>query len=97
MVMSLLSMVHRTSYLESMWACRLIQLMDFEYEKLRWRPRDCDMEEFQVRKDRPDVLDVGCEYGLVRACGAKLNNLMDRLIDFRVPKQLLTLLMRTFF
>ncbi|KAF3615310.1 Protein trichome birefringence-like 14 [Capsicum annuum] len=83
-----------------MWACRLTQRMDFEYEKLRWRPRDCEMEDFtgvnflkrmenktlafigdslgrqQFQslmcmitggEDRPDVLDVGREYGLVKA------------------------------
>ncbi|KAM3301085.1 protein trichome birefringence-like 16 isoform X1 [Capsicum chacoense] len=87
-------------WLSSMWACRLTQRMDFEYEKLRWRPRDCEMEDFTGVKflkrmenktlafigdslgrqqfqslmcmitggeDRPDVLDVGREYGLVKA------------------------------
>ncbi|XP_047271232.1 protein trichome birefringence-like 16 isoform X2 [Capsicum annuum] len=87
-------------WLSSMWACRLTQRMDFEYEKLRWRPRDCEMEDFtgvnflkrmenktlafigdslgrqQFQslmcmitggEDRPDVLDVGREYGLVKA------------------------------
>lgn len=87
-------------WLSSMWACRLTQRTDFEYEKLRWRPRDCEMEEFTSVKflkrmenktlafigdslgrqqfqslmcmitggeDRPDVLDVGREYGLVKA------------------------------
>ncbi|KAJ8543353.1 hypothetical protein K7X08_005876 [Anisodus acutangulus] len=87
-------------WLSAMWACRLTQRMDFEYEKLRWRPRNCEMEEFtgvkflkrmenktlafigdslgrqQFQslmcmitggKDRPDVLDVGREYGLVKA------------------------------
>ncbi|XP_060188293.1 protein trichome birefringence-like 14 [Lycium barbarum] len=87
-------------WLSGMWACRLTQRTDFGYEKLRWRPRDCEMEEFtgvkflkrmenktlafigdslgrqQFQslmcmitggKDRPDVLDVGREYGLVKA------------------------------
>ncbi|XP_016435292.2 protein trichome birefringence-like 14 [Nicotiana tabacum] len=91
-------------WLSSMWACRLTQRMDFEYEKLRWRPRDCEMEEFTGAnflkrmenktlafigdslgrqqfqslmcmitggEDRPDVLNVGREYGLVKARGAK--------------------------
>ncbi|XP_010323992.1 protein trichome birefringence-like 14 isoform X1 [Solanum lycopersicum] len=87
-------------WLSAMWACRLTQRTDFEYEKLRWRPRDCEIEEFTGVKflkrmenktlafigdslgrqqfqslmcmitggeDRPDVLDVGREYGLVKA------------------------------
>ncbi|KAL3532712.1 hypothetical protein ACH5RR_006233 [Cinchona calisaya] len=91
-------------WLSSMWACRMTQRTDFEYEKLRWQPRDCDMEEFTGPKflrrmvnktlafvgdslgrqqfqsiicmitggdERPDVLDVGKEYGLVKARGAK--------------------------
>ncbi|KAG9132618.1 hypothetical protein Leryth_023617 [Lithospermum erythrorhizon] len=29
-----------------MWACRLTQRTDFEYEFLRWQPRDCRMEAF---------------------------------------------------
>ncbi|KAG5596120.1 hypothetical protein H5410_037352 [Solanum commersonii] len=91
---------HCKRWLSAMWACRLTQRTDFEYEKLRWRPRDCEMEEFTGVKflkkmenktlafigdslgrqqfqslmcmitggeDRPDVLDVGCDYGLVKA------------------------------
>ncbi|KAK6152022.1 hypothetical protein DH2020_014657 [Rehmannia glutinosa] len=90
-------------WLSSMWACRLTQRTDFEYEKLRWQPKDCTMEEFTGSKflqrmqdktlafvgdslgrqqfqslmcmvsggeERPDVLDVGYEYGLVKARGA---------------------------
>lgn len=90
-------------WLSSMWACRLTQRTDFEYEKLRWQPKDCEMEEFTGHKflkrmenktlafvgdslgrqqfqsmmcmitggrERPDVLDVGKEYGLVKARGA---------------------------
>ncbi|KAL8498266.1 hypothetical protein ACS0TY_021550 [Phlomoides rotata] len=90
-------------WLSSMWACRLTQRKDFEYEKLRWQPKDCKMEEFTGHKflqrmrdktlaligdslgrqqfqsvmcmvtggeERADVLDVGHEYGLVKARGA---------------------------
>ncbi|CAA0836850.1 Protein trichome birefringence-like 16 [Striga hermonthica] len=90
-------------WLSPMWACRLTQRTDFEYEKLRWKPKDCKMEEFTRSKflqrmpnktlafvgdslgrqqfqslmcmvtggeERPDVLDVGHEYGLVKARGA---------------------------
>lgn len=90
-------------WLSSMWACRLTQRKDFEYEKLRWQPRDCKMEEFTGPKflqrmqdktlafigdslgrqqfqslmcmvtggeERADVLNVGHEYGLVKARGA---------------------------
>ncbi|KAJ8528029.1 hypothetical protein K7X08_015480 [Anisodus acutangulus] len=90
-------------WLSSMWACRLTQRTDFEYEKLRWRPKNCQMEEFtgvkflkrmqnktlafigdslgrqQFQslmcmitggKDRPNVLDVGHEYGLVQSRGS---------------------------
>ncbi|KAL1566846.1 Protein trichome birefringence-like 16 [Salvia divinorum] len=37
-------------WLSSMWACRLTQRMDFEYEKLRWQPQDCKMQDFAPRK-----------------------------------------------
>ncbi|KAH6798583.1 TRICHOME BIREFRINGENCE-LIKE 16 [Perilla frutescens var. frutescens] len=90
-------------WLSAMWACRLTQRKDFEYEKLRWQPQDCKMEEFTGPKflqrmqdktlafvgdslgrqqfqslmcmvtggeERADVLDVGREYGLVKARGA---------------------------
>ncbi|KAG8367137.1 hypothetical protein BUALT_Bualt16G0041400 [Buddleja alternifolia] len=90
-------------WLSSMWACRLTQRTDFEYEKLRWQPKECKMEEFTGSKflkrmqhktlafvgdslgrqqfqslmcmvtggkDRPDVLNVGYKYGLVKARGA---------------------------
>lgn len=33
-------------WLSSTWSCRLTQRTDFEYEKLRWRPKNCEMEEF---------------------------------------------------
>ncbi|XP_004251693.1 protein trichome birefringence-like 16 isoform X2 [Solanum lycopersicum] len=90
-------------WLSSMWACRLTQRTDFEYEKLRWRPKNCEMEDFtgvkflkrmqnktlafigdslgrqqfqslmcmiSGGKDRPNVLDVGHEYGLVQSRGS---------------------------
>ncbi|GAA0171519.1 hypothetical protein LIER_41174 [Lithospermum erythrorhizon] len=90
-------------WLSSMWACRLTQRIDFEYESLRWQPKDCQMEEFTGLKflnrmmnktlafigdslgrqqfqslmcmitggeERSDVVDVGIEYGLVKARGA---------------------------
>nr|GMC76168.1 protein trichome birefringence-like 14 [Ipomoea batatas]GMC77583.1 protein trichome birefringence-like 14 [Ipomoea batatas] len=90
-------------WLSSMWACRLTQRTDFEYEKLRWKPKDCEMEEFTGSEflkrmenktlafigdslgrqqfqslmcmitggeERTDVLNVGHEYGLVKARGA---------------------------
>lgn len=37
-------------WLSGMWACRLMQRTDFDYEKLRWQPRDCQMEEFEGSK-----------------------------------------------
>ncbi|KAL3625291.1 hypothetical protein CASFOL_030745 [Castilleja foliolosa] len=90
-------------WLSSMWACRLTQRTDFEYEKLRWQPKGCKRDDFTGSKflermqdktlafvgdslgrqqfqslmcmvtggeERPDVLDVGYEYGLVKARGA---------------------------
>ncbi|XP_030538512.1 protein trichome birefringence-like 14 isoform X1 [Rhodamnia argentea] len=90
-------------WLSGMWACRMTQRMNFDYETLKWQPKDCQMEEFEGSKflkrmqdktlafvgdslgrqqfqslmcmitggkDRPDVLDVGREYGLVKAKGA---------------------------
>lgn len=33
-------------WLSPMWSCRLTQRTDFEYEKLRWQPKDCKMQEF---------------------------------------------------
>ncbi|XP_059633268.1 protein trichome birefringence-like 16 [Cornus florida] len=90
-------------WLSGMWACRLTQRTDFAYEKLRWRPKDCEMKEFTGSnflkrmqdktlafvgdslgrqqfqslmcmitggEERPDVIDVGREYGLVKARGA---------------------------
>ncbi|KAE9609931.1 putative PMR5 domain, PC-Esterase [Lupinus albus] len=89
-------------WLSSMWACRMMQRTDFVYEKLRWQPKDCQMEEFEGLKflkrlqnktlafvgdslgrqqfqslmcmitggeEKPDVEDVGDEYGLVIAEG----------------------------
>ncbi|KAK1377850.1 Trichome birefringence-like [Heracleum sosnowskyi] len=89
-------------WLSSMWACRLTQRTDFEYEKLRWQPKNCEMENFTGPKflrrmqnktlafigdslgrqqfqslmcmvtegeERPDVLNVGWEYGLVKEKG----------------------------
>ncbi|KAL6974620.1 hypothetical protein U1Q18_028804 [Sarracenia purpurea var. burkii] len=90
-------------WLSGMWACRLTQRTDFAYEKLRWRPQNCVMEEFTGSKflermqsktiafvgdslgrqqfqslmcmvtggrEMLDVLDVGSEYGLVKAPGS---------------------------
>ncbi|KAI3724782.1 hypothetical protein L1987_64547 [Smallanthus sonchifolius] len=33
-------------WLSGMWACHLTQRTDFAYEKLRWQPRDCQMDNF---------------------------------------------------
>ncbi|XP_058214294.1 protein trichome birefringence-like 16 isoform X1 [Rhododendron vialii] len=90
-------------WLSAMWACRLTQRTDFAYEKLRWQPNNCAMEEFTASnflermqhktiafvgdslgrqqfqslmcmatggKEMSDVLDVGKEYGLVKAKGS---------------------------
>ncbi|KAI9192369.1 hypothetical protein LWI28_021874 [Acer negundo] len=90
-------------WLSSMWACQLMQRNDFAYEKLRWQPKDCELEEFEASKffrrmqdktlafvgdslgrqqfqslmcmitggeERPDVIDVGQEFGLVKPRGA---------------------------
>ncbi|KAG5547013.1 hypothetical protein RHGRI_012890 [Rhododendron griersonianum] len=90
-------------WLSGMWACRLTQRTDFAYEKLRWQPNNCAMEEFTASnflermqhktiafvgdslgrqqfqslmcmatggKEMSDVLDVGKEYGLVKAKGS---------------------------
>ncbi|KAK7328767.1 hypothetical protein VNO77_22886 [Canavalia gladiata] len=37
-------------WLSGMWACRLTQRTDFAYERLRWQPKDCQMEEFEGSK-----------------------------------------------
>ncbi|GMI97850.1 TRICHOME BIREFRINGENCE-LIKE 16 [Hibiscus trionum] len=37
-------------WLAPMWACRLMQRQDFAFEKLRWQPKDCEMEEFEGTK-----------------------------------------------
>ncbi|KAG6658175.1 protein trichome birefringence-like 16 isoform X1 [Carya illinoinensis] len=37
-------------WLSAMWACRLMQRTDFAYEKLRWQPKNCKMEEFEGSK-----------------------------------------------
>ncbi|THG02989.1 hypothetical protein TEA_028253 [Camellia sinensis var. sinensis] len=37
-------------WLSSMWSCRLTQRQDFQYEKLRWQPKDCKMEDFTGSK-----------------------------------------------
>ncbi|KAK4757888.1 hypothetical protein SAY87_019189 [Trapa incisa] len=90
-------------WLSGMWACRLTQRMNFDYETLRWQPKNCQMDEFEGEiflkrmKDKTiafvgdslgrqqfqslmcmvtggvgqlDVMDVGVEYGLVKAPGA---------------------------
>ncbi|KAK4486770.1 hypothetical protein RD792_006647 [Penstemon davidsonii] len=56
-------------WLSAMWACRLTQRKDFEYEKLRWQPNECKIEEFAGSKflHRSRVLNVGHEFGLVKA------------------------------
>lgn len=89
-------------WLSEMWACRLTNRIDFSFEKFRWQPHGCEMEEFDGAKflkrmqdktlafigdslgrqqfqslmcmitrgeERPDVLNVGWEYGLVKARG----------------------------
>ncbi|XP_047337795.1 protein trichome birefringence-like 14 [Impatiens glandulifera] len=91
-------------WLSGMWACHLNQRTDFAYEKLKWQPKNCQMEEFTAPKflermrhktlafigdslgrqqfqsmmcmasagqEMPDVVNVGWEYGLVKARGAK--------------------------
>ncbi|XP_051113804.1 protein trichome birefringence-like 14 [Andrographis paniculata] len=91
-------------WLSPMWACRRTQRTDFQYERLRWQPKDCEMEAFSRSKflqrmqdktlafvgdslgreqfqslmcmvtggeESPEVLNVGYEYGLVKARGAK--------------------------
>ncbi|XP_074273582.1 protein trichome birefringence-like 14 isoform X1 [Silene latifolia] len=90
-------------WLSEMWACRVTDRTDFSFEKFRWQPDDCEMDEFsgikflrRMRnktlafigdslgrqqfqslmcmvsggKERRDVIDVGWEYGLVKARGA---------------------------
>lgn len=37
-------------WLSWMWACRLTQRTDFSYEKLRWQPKDCELEKFEGSK-----------------------------------------------
>ncbi|XP_076943106.1 protein trichome birefringence-like 14 [Bidens hawaiensis] len=37
-------------WLSAMWACRLTQRTDFAYEKLRWQPKDCQMDNFSGPK-----------------------------------------------
>ncbi|KAJ0266479.1 Protein trichome birefringence-like 16 [Hirschfeldia incana] len=89
-------------WLASMWACRLMQRTDFAFERLRWQPKDCSMENFEGSKflkrmqnktlafvgdslgrqqfqsmmcmitggrERPDVLDVGPEFGFITPKG----------------------------
>lgn len=33
-------------WLSGMWACRLTQRTDFGYEKLKWQPKDCKIDDF---------------------------------------------------
>lgn len=99
----LYSGAHCKQWLSQMWACQLMQRTDFAYERLRWQPKDCQMEEFEGSRfltrmqdrtlafigdslgrqqfqslmcmvtggrERPDVEDVGKEYGLVKPRGA---------------------------
>lgn len=37
-------------WLSEMWACRLTDRTDFSYEKFRWQPKDCEMEEYSGKK-----------------------------------------------
>ena len=37
-------------WLSGMWACRMTRRTDFAYEKLRWQPKDCQLEEFEGSK-----------------------------------------------
>ncbi|XP_019464592.1 PREDICTED: protein trichome birefringence-like 16 isoform X2 [Lupinus angustifolius] len=37
-------------WLSPMWACRMMQRTDFAYEKLRWQPKGCQMEDFEGLK-----------------------------------------------
>nr|XP_043636073.1 protein trichome birefringence-like 16 [Erigeron canadensis]XP_043636080.1 protein trichome birefringence-like 16 [Erigeron canadensis] len=37
-------------WLSGMWACRLTQRTDFGYEKLKWQPKHCKMEDFTRSK-----------------------------------------------
>lgn len=41
---------HCKQWLSAMWACRLTQRMNFDYETLRWQPRSCQMENFEGQK-----------------------------------------------
>ncbi|KAF8092176.1 hypothetical protein N665_0422s0012 [Sinapis alba] len=98
---------HCKQWLASMWACRLMQRTDFAFERLRWQPKDCSMEEFEGSKflrrmqnktlafvgdslgrqqfqsmmcmitggkERPDVLDVGPEFGFITPEGGARPN-----------------------
>ncbi|KAJ8437551.1 hypothetical protein Cgig2_017904 [Carnegiea gigantea] len=35
---------------EEMWACRATDRINFAYEKFRWQPKDCEVEEFSGSK-----------------------------------------------
>uniref|UniRef100_A0A2P2KXM7 Uncharacterized protein MANES_16G094000 n=3 Tax=Rhizophora mucronata TaxID=61149 RepID=A0A2P2KXM7_RHIMU len=37
-------------WLSEMWACQLTQRKDFAYERLRWQPKNCEMEAFEGSK-----------------------------------------------
>lgn len=37
-------------WLSEMWACRLTDRTDFAYERFRWQPTDCEMDEFSGSK-----------------------------------------------
>uniref|UniRef100_A0A7C9EC47 Uncharacterized protein n=1 Tax=Opuntia streptacantha TaxID=393608 RepID=A0A7C9EC47_OPUST len=37
-------------WLSEMWACRVTDRINFAYEKFRWQPKDCEMEEFSGSK-----------------------------------------------
>ncbi|CAK7352412.1 unnamed protein product [Dovyalis caffra] len=47
---SLYSGFHCKQWLSQMWACRLMQRKDFAYEKIRWQPKNCQMEAFEGSK-----------------------------------------------
>ncbi|GLT25104.1 hypothetical protein SLA2020_002560 [Shorea laevis] len=34
-------------WLSAMWACRLTQRTDFSFERYRWQPKECKMQEFE--------------------------------------------------
>ncbi|KAI4294802.1 hypothetical protein MLD38_040878 [Melastoma candidum] len=45
-------------WLSAMWACRLMQRTNFDYERLRWQPKSCQMEEFGGEKFLKNLLSI---------------------------------------